>query len=62
MIEGNEDLGYELTCDECGEVIDGFDFFMQAVDYKKENGWKSRKDKYGAWEDICPDCTNHFRR
>ena len=61
MIEGSERLGYTLTCDECGEEID-FYSFMEAVDYKKENGWKSRKDRYGDWEDICPNCTNYFRR
>jgi len=55
MIEGDNDFGYTLTCDICGEEID-FDDFYEAVDYKKENGWISRKDKYGYWEDICPDC------
>ena len=56
MIEGNEDFGYSLTCDVCGETIEDFEVFQDAVDYKKENGWKSRKNKYGEWEDVCPEC------
>jgi len=59
MIESERD-GYALVCDQCGEEVN-FYTFQEAVDYKKENGWKSRKDKYGCWEDICPDCANDFR-
>jgi len=47
---------YFLYCDVCGEAADS-DFFKfdDAVEYKKSNGWKSRK--YGGeWEDVCPEC------
>lgn len=60
MIE--KDLGfYALICDICGnEADEPFDEFMDAVDWKKDsdNGWTSRKDKKGNWEDVCPDCQN----
>lgn len=47
---------YSLTCDICGEIADEEFFeFGEAVDYKKENGWKSQK-RNGQWEDVCPDC------
>lgn len=45
----------ELTCDICGHCVSGFDDFQEAVDYKKENGWKSTRYR-GEWEDICPMC------
>lgn len=53
MIEKNGGV-YSLTCDICGEsvVCDSFD---EAVDYKKDNDWKSQKRK-GEWEDVCWDC------
>ena len=45
-----------LTCDICGEEAEKtFTDFYKAVDYKKENGWKSQKHN-GVWEDICPEC------
>ena len=31
------------------------DEFNDAVDYKKSNGWRSRKVD-GEWVDLCPDC------
>lgn len=45
----------ELTCDICGHCVSGFDNFKEAVDYKKENGWKSTRFR-GDWEDMCPEC------
>ena len=47
---------YSLTCDNCGEELDEqfFDFY-EAVEAKKENGWKSRKVN-GNWEDWCDKC------
>ena len=48
-------IGYDLICDICGNKEDGFYDFNEAVEYKKENGWKSEKYK-GEWEDICPEC------
>ena len=47
--------GYKLICDICGYEADGFDTVDEAVEYKKENGWKSEKYR-GEWEDICPEC------
>ena len=47
---------YVLICDICQNEVDGtFVNFIEAVDYKKENGWKSKKEG-GGWIDICPDC------
>ena len=47
---------YYLCCDICGEEVDeGFYDFYDAVEYKKENGWKSQKHR-GEWEDVCPEC------
>lgn len=47
---------YYLICDICGEVVDAlFDDFYDAVQFKKDEGWKSRKIK-GEWKDICPEC------
>lgn len=51
-IEGSQ---VELACDICGYTVTSFDSFQEAVDYKKEDGWKSQKHK-GEWEDICPEC------
>jgi len=47
---------YALTCDICGEdAPETFDDFYDAVQYKKDEGWKSLKNN-GDWEDVCPDC------
>ena len=47
---------YILACDICGtEDNKTFYDFYDAVEYKKENGWKSQKYK-GEWEDVCPEC------
>jgi len=55
MIEKEYGL-FILYCDICGEKADeDFNKFMDAVDYKKQNGWKSQKHK-GDWEDVCPEC------
>lgn len=48
---------YELHCDRCEYVEEGFDDFMDAVKFKKEYGWKSMKVRDG-WEDICSTCVN----
>ncbi len=52
-----KDIGsYSLSCDVCGEEApEIFDDFYDAVEYKKQYGWKSQKRK-GEWEDICPEC------
>lgn len=47
---------YCLYCDICGEKADeSFDEFMDAVNYKKREGWRSQKHR-GEWEDVCPEC------
>lgn len=52
---------YALTCDICGEEADEQFFdFSEAVDFKKDNGWKSQKHN-GEWQDICPDCQHYGR-
>lgn len=48
-------IGYDLICDICGLVEYGHEDFDSAVEFKKENGWKSIKYQ-GEWEDICPEC------
>ncbi len=48
---------YQLLCCLCGDCApETFNQFMEAVDYKKENGWHSREFRDGEWEDICPSC------
>ena len=47
---------YFLACDNCGKEYEvPFDDFHEAVEAKKEDGWKSKKIN-GEWEDWCPDC------
>jgi len=63
MIEKINTNQFALSCDICCETIDAhnehrqrhFDSFHKAVDYKKDNGWKSKKID-GEWQDICPEC------
>jgi hypothetical protein len=38
-----------------------FDEFAEAVEFKRENGWRSRKTA-GHWEDLCPDCSKEASR
>ncbi len=50
---------YVLTCDSCGADAEQlFDGFRDAVDWKKDgsNGWRSKLDDAGDWNDLCPDC------
>jgi len=47
---------YRLICDICGEAADEvFNTFDEAVDYKVDSEWISRKQD-GEWADICPNC------
>jgi hypothetical protein len=48
---------YCLICDICGEEADEevFSTFDEAVDYKVDSEWISRKQD-GEWADICPNC------
>ena len=54
MIEQRGDR-FVLICTECGYEVKYFDSFDEAVDYKKENGWKSKKVE-GEWVTLCPNC------
>ena len=54
-IEQRGEWKYVLVCDECGREVKYFNTFDEAVEYKRENGWKSKKDD-GEWITICPDC------
>ena len=48
---------YTVYCDVCGEEAEEvFDTFMDTVEYKKANGWKSQR-RNGEWEDVCPSCS-----
>lgn len=48
---------FTLLCDICYEEDPhSFIDFYDAVDYKKENGWKSQKNDNDEWEDVCPKC------
>ncbi len=47
---------YRLICDICGEEAgEEFAEFCDAVDYKKVEGWESKK-MHGEWVDICQEC------
>jgi len=47
---------YRLICDICGEAAEEvFGTFDEAVDYKVDSEWISRKQD-GEWADICPNC------
>jgi len=46
---------YTPTCDVCGERLEGYDDFEDAVNGKKVAGWKSTKLD-GEWIDYCPNC------
>ena len=54
MIEkdGNK---FALSCDLCLFTVE-CDTFKECVQYKKDNGWCSRKDKQGDWTDVCDEC------
>jgi hypothetical protein len=56
MIERNGD-DFELICDHCEDSVDGFDEFDDAVQYKKDYGWKSVKGESGEWYELCPQCS-----
>ena len=42
MIEQRGEWKYALICDECGREVKYFNTFDEAVEYKKENGWKKK--------------------
>ena len=54
-IEQRGEWRYVLVCDECGREVKYFNTFDEAVEYKRDNGWKSKKDD-GEWVTLCPNC------
>lgn len=53
---GKEGGLFYIRCDVCGERTDELFYdFNEVAEYKRENGWKSRRVN-GQWEEICPDC------
>ena len=47
---------YILICDVDGEAHDEeYDTFSEAIDVKKELGWKSEMQN-GEWVDMCKEC------
>lgn len=56
-IDGSKHTCFTLTCDHCEDAVDEiFDDFQGAVQYKKDNAWKSVKDTNDDWNDLCPSC------
>ena len=48
---------YHLSCDICGEGPQRpFESFDEAVQYKRDNDWKSSRNSSHDWQDACPDC------
>jgi hypothetical protein len=49
---------FTLICDNnCGEFVEGFTEFDDAVKYKRPNGWTSVKSDSDNWYELCPDCS-----
>ena len=48
--------GYIATCDLCGETLPIEPDYRDAVQAKKDAGWKSVKDEDGEWCDMCLGC------
>jgi len=51
---------FTLVCDVCGEEVDNFDSFDDALTYIQQNGWESdfgeTLDLQDDIIDICPNC------
>lgn len=59
MIRSTGNGKFEMICETCGYSVSGFDSFNEAVEYKKENDWRSLKTSDG-WEDVCSDCKEGY--
>lgn len=46
---------YALVCDQCGDEAGHFDDFYEAVEEKKNYGYRSVNIN-GEWLDICESC------
>jgi len=51
-----------LFCDLCDRNEGPFEIWVEAVEYKVDSAWKSRKDKIKGWMDICPECQKEGQR
>lgn len=48
-----------ISCDLCDQVcLDAFDTFQDAVDNRRDQGYKISKDTTGNWFDLCENCQN----
>lgn len=47
---------YRPVCDCCGDMLDSFDSYFEAVRAMKEAGWKTVKAEDGEWENYCDLC------
>ena len=51
---------YNLICDECGEPhSEPFETFDDAKRGAPALGWETKRDEYGDWVNICPECQTH---
>jgi hypothetical protein len=59
MIEKIHPDNYQLSCDgeNCDYWEDGFETFQDALDHKKDEGWRNKPDGDGGWLSYCPDCS-----
>lgn len=48
---------YTLVCDNCGDEAGHFDDFYEAVNEKKQYGFRSVY-QCEEWQDICENCQN----
>lgn len=61
MIEKDVTDTFQLECDKCGFCVEeDFEEFYDAVNYKKDNDWKSVKID-GSWQDRCPECVERSK-
>ena len=50
-----EGIGFIVECDKCSNYFNvDSEFFQDAVDELKREGWKIRKDENDEWIHICP--------
>ena len=49
---------FEVVCDICGETEEIEGQWDDCLDFKKDEGWSSRKDNHNEWMDVCEECKN----
>ena len=57
-VDDNYFTTFTPVCDGCGDMLGDKTDFYDAVNAKKDAGWKSHQE-HGEWVDLCPDCQNH---